>query len=608
MSIRETWSRNLGYARDAVRQVPAELILALLAALTLSLSIEDVIDDSDMVVRLLMTSAVAFFPVAATTLAHALGRIDLRRRVVLTGVSLLVTLGWVWGYFDPDLVARAWQTGMLVVIGLGLLVLAPSLHGGVARREHTWVIAWRVLLRLVVVSLFALAWMLGLMAAVGAVDTLFDLSMNQEIYGHIMAWCTVGLVPWLTAAGVSEFIAPFDPQAPQRVPVVFSRWVFTPLLVIYSLILWAYVARILLTGEVPANVVSPLLMGAGVLGVLATLVAEPDARAAAPHLSTRIVRAFPAYFLPLVPVAAYALWIRVGQYGWTESRWLRAMLLVALTAFAVDALARWIRRLPLPQSSAVLIFLVVTALATVGPLSMSAVSKRSQSRLLLQELAQMGYIAGEPLDAARVAAADAAFRTPATDPLPGLWRVPNTLSGQIRDRLRWLQNHHGTAAMQAVVVTPALPHDSSEAVADWLGLAADRWQARHYAMRYLSRHGQAPWLVDFPARIHDVAFSPNAMESSGRTADGVGWEIEGTLLTLTWSTDATDETSTFDLAPVLQWVAETSGDAALRDEFAQLMSPQGQLLIRSAQIERTVSDEFAVRNLQANWAYRLLAP
>ena len=100
----------------------------------------------------------------------------------------------------------------------------------------------------------------------------------------------------------------------------------------------------------------------------------------------------PALFLPLMPMSVWAVWIRIEQYGFTEFRYLRLLLLAVLCAVFVLATYNRFKGKAQPLLAIIAIFGASSLLASFGPLSAQAVSQRSQYARLVTMLEEQGHL------------------------------------------------------------------------------------------------------------------------------------------------------------------------------------------------------------------------
>jgi hypothetical protein len=166
-----------------------------------------------------------------------------------------------------------------------------------------------------------------------------------------------------------------------------SAFLVTPLLAIYYIILYAYAVRIAITGELPKNLVSPLVIAAGLIAGVALVLFD---RTDHDRASFRSLRITAPLFVPLSLLGLWALNMRLGQYGWTEFRGLRTVLLATLGALALAASVAGVRRRSLRLHLLPLTLAAVSVLSVIGPWSVIAGSRRSQQARLAAAMAGAG--------------------------------------------------------------------------------------------------------------------------------------------------------------------------------------------------------------------------
>ncbi|HEX7049005.1 MAG TPA: DUF4153 domain-containing protein [Longimicrobiales bacterium] len=426
-------------ARNAFYQAPLEVAIGFLVAGLFSYMLETE-TGPDAWAPLAVFAAVALPLVFGTTLLHARGRLGARGRWVGAVLAVAVAAYYAFAIFDPELESEGWRAALLAAASVALLSLLPVVEGGAAtaRRERFWLFNARLAARVATVAGYGLALFLGLAAALGSVTALFDVDVSGVAYGHLFGWIAFALVPWIVVGGVPALAAEPQPVAPaaRRYFRWLDAYLLAPLLVTYAAILYAYVVRIVVVGEVPKNVLSPLVLGAGLLWLAADFLFEPlrDAPDGGAGLAA-LVRVYPLALLPMVGLGVWAVGVRVEQYGWTEFRYIRLAVFLGLGILGILAGVRIRRGRAAPLVEAPALLAGVLLLAAVGPWGALAVSRRSQQ-------ARLAAVIG----AARRSAAPAGARGDGE----GQVAVPAQLVREIDSSARYLARHFGVAAVAAV--------------------------------------------------------------------------------------------------------------------------------------------------------------
>jgi hypothetical protein len=384
------------FLKGAWRRLPVEL--AIVAAATVA-AVCGVHELGEAWVPRVLLAALWATPVAFALHGLADGRAGRPRAAAALGGALafagaLALLGVALpGTGSAARTSFLWPYGLC----LGAALLAPFVVAG--RRFSSFVRHFFEQL-----TVWGLVW-LGALAAIvtiaGALQGLFELE-PQRLAADVALVMTAGfLLVFL------DRLLPGGAPGSGRVPELWRRLATTvgaPFVAAMLVILVAYEGYVLVTGALPRNLLSPLILGAGLGGFLCTLVihavtVEPVGSSPlvppAPLVLTRrwtvrLAQAFPAILLALLPMAGWALWQRIDQYGLTPFRVVRAGGLICLAVLCAASVPRWLRgRPPLSWQVPAVIALFALGLA-IGPLGAVGLSVGSQARRLARLLDESG--------------------------------------------------------------------------------------------------------------------------------------------------------------------------------------------------------------------------
>jgi hypothetical protein len=451
--MRSLFSHSRAFLVGAWRRLPIETALVSAAAVSLMAMVHDVEDV--WLVRVFLATLVA------TPLAFALHGLGRRAEVAGGAAAFGLTLGALT-YALPEIrdverQAFLWPYGLaLVAAVLVPFVVSARRFTGFVRRFFeeitTWSLLWGAASAAIAVVCVAL-------------DELFELP-TKRLLGDLLLLETAAVVLLFL-----DRLLP-DQEATGRMPQLWRRLaagIGAPFVAVMLVILVAYEASVIVRGELPKNVLSPLIMGAGFVGFLCTLILDAVAgervgsialepAEAHPFLrgrSIRLARAFPAVLLALLPMAAWALFVRIDQYGLTPFRVVRASSLLCLGVLAFLGTWRLFRRqgaLSWQVPAIVGAFAIVTGF---GPLSATTLSVRSQSARLTRLLDEAGiqdrHIAG-----------------PRKDARP----LPSEQAGEIVDAIATLSEIGGEGAL-------------AEVLGGDYGACAPGWSAAHMCLELL---------------------------------------------------------------------------------------------------------------------------
>ena len=381
------------YARDAFVHAPVEVLMGIAVALAFSVAMRQK-GGEDWWARVFVAAVLALPLVFGASVLRARGVLGARARWGATGLALGAAGAYAAFLFHPDLESEGWRAGALAAAAWLVLLLAPAIGGGDdgTRRRRVWRFDALLLIRIVAVGLYGAALFAALAGAVSAVRSLFELKTPQHLYEDIGGAIFFALVPWVVAGGV-PLLAADGADGPTPVTVRRAgRYLYAVVLVVYLAILFAYTAKVLATGDLPKNLLSPIVLFAGLAGLLGGIFLEPLQDDAESRGVARLVRLFPALLLPLLPLPIWAVGVRQDQYGWTEFRYLRLVVLLALAVLAVWGTIRLVRRRPPLLVVVPAVLAAALLLGSVGPWSAQAVSRRDQGARLRAALTAAGLM------------------------------------------------------------------------------------------------------------------------------------------------------------------------------------------------------------------------
>lgn len=315
----------------------------------------------------------------------------------LAGLALL-GLWYALAPAEPDL---TW------VLRLGLLLLATHLAvavgpylaelRGAADTPGFWRYNETLFLRILTAGLYSGVLYVGCALALLAVDNLFGVALNGQWYGYLFVGLATVFNTWFFLAGVpADFVALEQPAPYPKGLKVFTQFVLLPLVVLYFAILYAYLARILLTWTLPQGWVSLLILALAVAGIFALLLIHPIRQAAENAWVGTFARWFYRALFPLLGLLAVAIGTRIADYGVTEERYFVLLLAGWLLGMAAYFLLRRGRGIIWIPASLGLLAL----LAAGGPWGAFAVAERSQIGQLRELSQQYNLLQNGHLDGA----------------------------------------------------------------------------------------------------------------------------------------------------------------------------------------------------------------
>ena len=306
----------------------------------------------------------------------------------LLGVLLLVAHGFSVPTSFQHAQADFFIRFGLLAVGLVLLVMiAPYLKKG--EMNGFWQYNKTLFFRLFVAAIFSVVLYLGLAIALTALDKLFGVSIPGKRYGELWVLVAGLFVPWFFLAGVPEDLDGLDrvEEYPKGLKI-FAQYILLSLVIVYLLILYAYLFKILIQWNWPKGWVSSLILGFSAVSILSLLLMHPIRNRSENAWIRAAGKWLYVVLIPLIVVLFLAVTERMGDYGITESRYAGIALGLWLSAQVIYFLFSKSKSIKFTIGSLCLF----AFLMSWGPWGMLSVSQRSQVGRLTRLLTKNGIL------------------------------------------------------------------------------------------------------------------------------------------------------------------------------------------------------------------------
>lgn len=254
-----------------------------------------------------------------------------------------------------------------------LVAFAPFI--GQEKVNGFWQFNKALFLRFLTSALYSAVLYAGLAIALVAIDGLFNADIRWQTYMTLFAVISAGFNTTFFLAGIpTDYKLLEEDQSYPKGLKIFAQFVLIPLVTIYLAILLVYEIKIAVLWELPKGLVSSLILGYAVFGILSLLLVYPVKETAGNSWIKLFSRLFYVMMIPLVVLLLLAVWKRVGHYGITESRYILtalALWLAGITIYFLFSKKQNIKVIPISLC-------IISLLATYGPQSAFSLSKYSQ--------------------------------------------------------------------------------------------------------------------------------------------------------------------------------------------------------------------------------------
>ncbi|MDN5288692.1 MAG: hypothetical protein JWR38_4966 [Mucilaginibacter sp.] len=369
-------------AAHTIKRHPFEVLFALAGTIAATIEIElrqvSRVNEGWCIRVMMIANIGLLLSLSSTLYTQSLNMPAGKRRIVKLITAVFVAL--LIFIIDPSAREADYTRFFLLSLAFHLLV-AFAAFTGKGQLQGFWQFNKTLFLRFLTSVLYGVVLFLGLAAAIGATNFLFNFHFEWDTYAILWAWIAGMFITVFFLAGVpGETRLLDDDQSYPKGLKIFTQYVLIPLSTVYVIILLAYEVKILTTWNLPKGLVSNLILGYAVFGILSLLLVYPIREHAENKWLKTFARSFYFLLIPLLFLLFVAVGARVFSYGITEFRYFLILLACWLLFISVYFLLFKKQNIKLIPVS----LCILTLLAIYGPQSAFSVSMYSQRRIIIK--------------------------------------------------------------------------------------------------------------------------------------------------------------------------------------------------------------------------------
>ena len=311
------------------------------------------------------------------------------------GLVMVMGLGILWlivSDIKNQMDSGSDQSQAIQIFGYGLLthlVVAFLPFIGNFKINAFWQYNKSLFIRAFTTVLYTGVLFAGISGAILAITQLFDVDFGSKIYAYLWYIMALPMSVIIFCAGVPTDINELESSTdlPKGLRI-FVQFILIPLVVLYLLILYAYMGKIIVQWSLPQGWVTILIMVFSVLGMLAMLLVYPYQHQKENSWVKWYTKGYYVALLPLLILQYVAIFTRIGDYGFTAPRWAVLAITVWLTwitLYNVFFKGRNIVLIPLTLFITAFLFLL-------GPLSHKSISISSQTAKINRLLTELKMV------------------------------------------------------------------------------------------------------------------------------------------------------------------------------------------------------------------------
>ncbi len=360
--------------RSVIVRFPIQFIISVFAVVIWWFAIRSTDEyQTQIFYKLLAVSNLSFCLTLSTDLFSETQQLSASKRWTINTVIIFFCIILFYVLSPQWYVKDIYRFALLIISGHLLVSFSP--YSRTKQRHAFWEYNKFLFLRFLTAVLYSGTLFLGLVIALASTGELFNLTIESKIYFSLFALIAAGFNTLFFLAGIPGDMGSFEQESsyPKGLKV-FTQYVLIPLLTIYLLILIIYEFKILIDQQLPKGMVSILILGYAVFGILSYLLTYPIRNQKGNEWMKVFSKAFFVMIIPLLILLFIAVWVRIADYAITEPRYFLVLLsiwLSGITFYFLVARSPNIQTIPIS-----LCFLAI--LSTFGPQSASSIAKRSQ--------------------------------------------------------------------------------------------------------------------------------------------------------------------------------------------------------------------------------------
>ena len=343
----------------------------------------------------------------------------------------------------------------------------------------------------------------GLSGAILAITQLFDVDFGSKIYAYLWFIMALPMSVIIFCAGVPTDINELESSTdlPKGLRI-FVQFILIPLVVLYLLILYAYMGKIIVQWSLPQGWVTILIMVFSVLGMLAMLLVHPYQHQKENGWVKWYTKGYYVALLPLLILQYVAIFTRIGDYGFTAPRWAVLAITVWLTwitLYNVFFKGRNIVLIPLTLFITAFLFLL-------GPLSHKSISISSQTVKINRLLTELKMVKNGKLLVYK--------DNPKTD----------SLMGELYSATRYLNRNYQKTGLEPYLKYPTEAEIQKQTYIEKASTSVGNMNRRGFTEKYDQRQAIRQILSDDLEK-----FNIHSYDSDRETATSTWFEIESQI-------------------------------------------------------------------------------
>lgn len=324
----------------------------------------------------------------------------------LERVSMILALGFVLSlciklYFEKKGITKLYNIIAVSAVSISMLILyyffllkdlsmvSITRYAGISialyilfafipyldNKENFEIYIIKIFGRLFITIIYSAVLYGGLAAILATIDKLLEIKIPSDFYYYTFLIVAGIFAPSYYLGGFPFVHDKFTKENYPNIFKVLVLYIIMPLITIYTIILYIYFAKIIITAKWPVGLVSHLVLWYSVISAAVLFFISPIYKDN--KFANKFMKVLPKVILPLIILMFFSVGIRIKAYGITENRYY--VIALSLWVFGVMIYFSWSKKfknIMLPVTLCIIILISVAG----GPINSYSVSIASQNK------------------------------------------------------------------------------------------------------------------------------------------------------------------------------------------------------------------------------------
>lgn len=286
--------------------------------------------------------------------------------------GLILTLYYFFMLKDFNMISTSRYVGLNIILYIAFIYI-PYLKS----KDNLEMYVIKIGGQFFITIIYSLVLYLGLSAILATIDKLLEIKVPSDFYYYTFLIVAGIFAPTYYLGGLPLIKDKFTKEDYPGIFKILVLYIIMPLIAIYTVILYMYFAKIIITVKWPVGLVSNLVLWYAVVSAAVLFFISPIYKEN--KFAVSFMKILPKSILPLILLMFFSIGIRIRAYGITENRYY--VIALSLWVFGVMIYFSFTRNFKNILLSITLSIIILIAVLG-GPLSSYNVSITSQNNRL----------------------------------------------------------------------------------------------------------------------------------------------------------------------------------------------------------------------------------